>query len=350
MPALAGAGTAGVGAWALARRFGVLAGASAGIYIATVPMFVENSRDLRGYSLATLCGLVATILFFMPERLRSRRWLAVYGLVLGCAIAAHLYAGLVLVFHLAWVLGRRAWPEFRHLLAAWALAAAVAIVANGYILYVDVTQHGFLPPQFDPTFPRDVLFYLLGAQSLLAIGTWLSCAGLGLWAVRKRPEVWLAAGLVALAVAVLWLVVQPFYLYPRFFMFAIPGCAFLIAAAVQRWKVLAPVVLVGAVAAAVLEVPGYTQDPLALRQAAAIVERDSSAGKTVCLIHSDEQLLGAYAAAGFRVVSSASQLGQCTEVVVVSWGVDIPLRDEAAREFARATLVPAAYPTVVLER
>ena len=63
LPALAGGGTVGVGAWALARRFGMLAGASAGIYIATVPMFVENSRDLRGYSLATFCALVATVLF-----------------------------------------------------------------------------------------------------------------------------------------------------------------------------------------------------------------------------------------------------------------------------------------------
>jgi hypothetical protein len=195
-----------------------------------------------------------------------------------------------------------------------------------------------------------VLFYLLGAQSLLAIGVWLSCAGLGLWVVRRERAVWLAVGLVALTVALLWLVIKPFYLYPRFFMFAIPGCAFLIAAAVQRWKVLAPVVLVGAVAAAVLQVPGYTQDPLALRQAAALVEQDSARGGTVCLIHSDEQVLGAYVAGGFTVVTSADQLDRCTEVVVVSWGVDIPLRNEAARRFARATLIPAAYPTVVLER
>ena len=350
LPALAGGGTAGVGAWALAKRFGVLAGASAGLYIATVPMFIENSRDLRGYSLATFCGLMATVLFFMPDRLRSRRWLVLYGLVLGCAVAAHAYAGLVLVFHVLWVLSRRSWPEFRHLLPAWTLAVVVAVATNGYILYVDATQHGFLPSQFSPTFPSDLLFYLLGAQSLVAIGIWMSAVGLGLWVVRKERAVWLGIGVVAFAVVVMWVVIKPFYLYPRFFMFVIPGCAYLIAAAVRRWKVLAPVALVAAVAAAVLEVPGYTQDPLALRQAAAVVERDSAHGDTVCLIHSDEQVLGAYVAGGFTVVSSADQLDKCTEVVVVSWGIEIPLRDQAARMFTRATLLPAVYPTVVLER
>src|SRR5258706_11184070 len=55
LPAAAGAATAGGAAWALAARVGVLAGAPAGIYIATVPMFVRDNRRLRGYSPATPC-------------------------------------------------------------------------------------------------------------------------------------------------------------------------------------------------------------------------------------------------------------------------------------------------------
>ncbi len=350
MPALAAGGTVGVSAWALAKRFGLLAGASAGAYIASVPMFVENSRDLRGYSLAAFCGVMATVLYFMPEKLRQRRWLALYGALLGLAVAAHAYAGLVLVAHVLWVLSKRSWPEFRHFLPAWVLAGAIAVAANGYILWIDATQHGFLSKMFDPTFPRDMAFYLLGAQSLLAIGLWLSAAGLGLFAVRREKVVWISLALVVATVLVLWLVIQPFYLYPRFFIFAIPGCAYLIAAAVRRWKVLAPVVLLGAVAAGLVEAPGYTQDPLALRQAAAIIAQDSAKGDVVCLIHSDEQVLGAYVASGFTVVSAAGELQGCDEVVVVSWGVDIPIRDQAAREFGRATQVPAAYPTVLLRR
>ncbi|TMC89760.1 MAG: hypothetical protein E6J12_08750, partial [Chloroflexi bacterium] len=204
MPALAAGGTVGVTTIALASRFGLLAGIPAGLYVATNPMFVENSRDLRGYSLATFCGLVATVLFFGP---RTRWRLAAYGALLGLAIAAHAYAGLILVAHILWVVARRSWPELRQLAPAWGLAAAIAIAANGYILWVDVTQHGFIPGMFDPAFPRDLVLYLLGARSLLAIGLWLSTFGLGLWALRRERLVWAAVLLVVAAAGVLWLVI-----------------------------------------------------------------------------------------------------------------------------------------------
>ena len=347
VPALAAGGTVGVAAWALAQRFGQLAGASAAVYLATNPMFVENSRDVRGYSLATLCGLLATVLFFGP---RTRWRLVLYGSLLGLAIAAHAYAGLVLVAHVVWVLVRRSWPEFRTLFPAWVLASVIAVAANGYILWVDATQHGFLAKLFDPTFPVELVTYLLGAPSLLALGLWLSAAGLGLFAARREPLVWASIAIVAVAAAVVWLVVQPPFLYPRFFIVALLGVAYLLAAAVKRWRVLAPVVLLGGIAGALVEVPNYTADPLALRQAAAAVSSADAAGQRVCLIHSDEQVLGAYAPSGFTVVTSAGQLQACDVVVVVSWGVEIPLRDEAAREFTKATQIPAVYPTVVLER
>src|SRR5258708_34722874 len=61
VPALGAGGTVGVSAAVLARQFGLLAGACAGLFIATNPMFVENSRDLRGYSLAALLALLATL-------------------------------------------------------------------------------------------------------------------------------------------------------------------------------------------------------------------------------------------------------------------------------------------------
>jgi len=351
VPALAAGGAVGVTATALAERFGLVAGLSAGLYVATNPMFVENSRDLRGYSLAALCGVLATVLFLKsPSPLRSKKLLALYGALLGLAIAAHVFAGLVLVAHVLWVVARRSWPDLRRLVPAWILAGVIAVAANGYILWVDVTQHGFLPKQFDPTFPRDLVLYLLGAPSLLALGLWLSAAGLGLWALRKERLFWVALGLAAAAAALLWLVIQPYYLYPRFFIFLIPGVAFVLAAAVQRWKVLAPVVVLGAVAAVIAQVPNYTADPLALRQAAREVAAADGAGKRVCLIHSDEQVLGAYAPKGFTVISSADQLGGCDEVLIVSWAIDIPLRDEAARQFPHARQIPAVYPTVVLER
>jgi hypothetical protein len=121
------------------------------------------------------------------------------------------------------------------------------------------------------------------------------------------------------------------------------------AAAVRRWWVLAPVVVAGAVAAVVAQVPGYTEDPLALPQAAAVVNQLHASGGRACVLHIDEQVLAAYTTE-FTVVSSADQLAACDAVVVVSWNVDIALRDEAARDFPRQSTLNAYYPAVVLDR
>ncbi len=183
----------------------------------------------------------------------------------------------------------------------------IGAAANRNIEVMVFVQHGFPASQFDPTFPRALLLFLLGAPSLLAVGLWLSTFGLGLWAARGEPVVWASVGVVAAVVAVLWLVLQPAYLFPRFFIFLIPGIAYVMAAAIQRWKVLAPVVLAGAVAAVVTQVPGYTEDPLALPQAAAAVESARHAGRIACVVHSDEQVLAAYTT-NFKVVTSAGEL------------------------------------------
>jgi hypothetical protein len=161
--------------------------------------------------------------------------------------------------------------------------------------------------------------------------------------------VWASIAVFAVVVAILWLVLKPAYLFPRFFIFLIPGVAYLVAAGVQRWKVLAPIVLAGAFAAVAAEVPLYTVDPLALPQAAQAAENTKAAGGTACVIHSDEQILAAYTN-DFRVITNADELSGCTTVVVVSWGIDLALRDVAAQEFPHRTVLPAYYPTVVLGR
>ena len=347
LPAIAAGGTVGVMAALLSARFGVIAGACAGLYIASDPLFVENSRDVRGYSLAALCAVLATLL--VTRALAGwRRW--VYGLLLGLAIAAHLFSGLVLVAHVVWVLTRRPRPELRRLAPAWLVAGVIGLGANASILWIDLTQHGLIPGKFEPGFPRDLVFYLVGAPVLLTIGLWLSAAALGLWLVRDERWVLPSLLTVAAAVAILWIGLHPAYLYPRFFMFLVPGFAYLVAAAVSRWKlVLAPVVLLGVAAAAWFQVPGYTADSLALRESARVVERANAEGRRACVIHSDEQVLGAYAK-GFFTVTSADQLASCDLVVVVSWALDLPLRDLAAQQFPRARALEADYPAVVLER
>jgi len=345
VPALAAGGTVGVSTAVLAKRFGLVAGACAGIFIATNPLFVENSRDLRGYSLAALLAVLATIAMFR----RGTGARAAYAVLMGLAIATHVFVVVVLVAHVSWIALRRSWPELREHAPAGIAALVIGAAANANIEWMEFVQHGFPSSQFDPAFPRDLVLFLLGAPSLLAVGLWLSTFGLGLWAVRREPLVWVSVAVVVVVVALLWLVLQPAYLFPRFFIFLVPGIAYLMAAAVQRWKVLAPVVLIGAVAAVAAQVPAYTQDPLALPQAAAAVERVHAAGGTACVIHSDESVLAAYSTE-FEVVTAADQLAGCDAVVVVSWNVDLELRDLAAQEFPRRTLLPASYPAVVLGR
>src|SRR5688500_3214601 len=104
LPALCGAGTAGlVAAWS-SRRWGVVAGVGAGCAVAVNPMFAELSRNVRGYSLVTLCCTAATFLLVESVsgaggpagRARSGRW---YVGLLAVALSTHLYAALVVLGH-----------------------------------------------------------------------------------------------------------------------------------------------------------------------------------------------------------------------------------------------------------
>jgi len=255
----------------------------------------------------------------------------------------------VLLAHVAWIATRRSRAQLIQLAPAWLAAGLIGVAANAEIQLIEVTQKGLPPSLFYPDFPRDLVFFLVGAPALLPLGLWLATATLGLWPLRREPWLWAALAVVAGVVAVLWLGLQPAFLYPRFFIFLVPGCAYLMAAAIARWKVLAPVVVLGAISAAAGQVAGYTQDPLALPAAAAAVQRVHAAGGRACVISIDEQVLAAYTG-GFTVVTRPEQLASCDAVVVVSWNVDLSLRALAAQEFPRITRLPAAYPAVVLER
>src|SRR5438552_10639151 len=365
LPALAAGGAVGLSTGALVRRFGLLAGVCAGLYIATDPLFVDNSRDLRGYSLAALGSVAGTLLVLsihgevtkpvlpihgeVSAKPTEGLKLVAYAVIMGLAMAAQLFVGVVLLCHIAWLVSERSWPGLRRLAPAWAAAALIGLGANAHIQVMEYTQHGLPPPVFYPTYPRDLILFVIGAPVLLPVGLWLASVGLGLWTQRRAPWLWASLAVLAAAVLVLWLGLKPAFLYPRFFIFLVPASAFLMAAAIQRWWVVAPVVLLGAVVAAVSQAPGYTQDPLALPAAAAAVEHIDASGRRACVIHSDEQVLSAYTSR-FTVVTRPDELANCDAVVVVSWGVDLALRDQAAQEFPRLTTLPAYYPTVVLER
>lgn len=357
LPAIAAAATVGISTSALSRRFGLIAGVCAGIFIATDPIFSDNSRDLRGYSLATLGSVIATIL--LPDLwgpraegvgvLKRRVGMIAYAAAMAIAISAQVFSGAVLLCHLAYVLIRRPRGEFIALVPASVVAGVIGIAAYVPIYYRELTSHGLPPGYFYPTFPRDLIFFLAGAPFLLPMALWLATAVLGLWTERRTAAVWTTIAVVGAVVVIFWLILQPAYFYPRFFIFLVPGIAYLMASAIHRWWVLAPLVLVGAGLVAYDEVPTWTEEPLALPQAAAAAERIHASGGKACVIHSDEQILTAYTSE-FTVVTQSDQLAECDAVIVVSWGVDLALRDQAAQEFPRLTTLKAYYPAVVLER
>ena len=346
LPAVAAGGVVGLTTAMLSRRFGLVAGVCAGLFIAADPLFVDNSRDLRGYSLAAFGAVLGTVILAGTW---TRRRLAAYAVVMGLAIAAQLFAGVVLLMHVAWIVTRGSRRQLIEPAPAWVAAAAIGVAANAGIQGLLLVQHGYPPALFYPTFPRDLALFLLGAPVLLPVGLWLATVLLGLFALRRERWVWAGLATVALVVAVLWLGLRPAYLYPRFFIFLVPACAYVMAGAIARWKILAPLVLTGAVVAGAGQLAGYTEDPLALPRAAAAIERVHAAGGRACVLHADEQVVAAYTK-DFEVVTRAGQLAGCDAVVVVSWNVDLAIRDAAAREFPCATALQAYYPAVVLER
>src|SRR6266705_4793051 len=206
LPAFGGGATVGLSTGVLVRRFGLLAGVCAGLYIATDPLFVDNSRDLRGYSLAALLALLATLV--VVESKWSRGRLLLYAVLLGLAIATHVFVAVVLLAHVAWIASKRSPAMLKQLAPAWLVAFLIGAAANAYIEVLVFIQHGFPPSMFDSTFPRAIVLFLLGAPAPLPLVLWLTPVALGLWVVRREAWVWASVAVLAGVVALLWLVLQ----------------------------------------------------------------------------------------------------------------------------------------------
>src|SRR6266511_2331402 len=77
-----------------------------------------------------------------------------------------------------------------------------------------------------------ILVRRFGLLAGLCAGLFVATALLGVWVERRRPWLWAIAAVVAAVVLILWLGLQPAFLYPRFFIFLVPAIAYLMAAAV----------------------------------------------------------------------------------------------------------------------
>jgi hypothetical protein len=202
---------------------------------------------------------------------------------------------------------------------------------------------------FQPEFPVALVRSLFGDNAKLAVGLWLSVAVLGLWASRGERWLWPLACLVTAVLAITWLVLQPPFLYPRFFIFLLPASAYLIASAIRRWPLLAAAVWLGMLSAVLSQVPGYSNDPLALRQVASVIRETRASERRPCVLAVDDIVVMAYSN-GFRRVARQDELAGCDVVIIASWNGDPALRSAVLQEFPIQRLLPAQYPAIVASR
>jgi len=344
LPAIAAGLTVGFMVALLVRRFGRLAGVSAGLFIATDPIFVEQSRELRGYSTMALFAVLSTL---MLDGYPTRKRRLLYGVFLAAAIAAQSFAVLLILGHLL-LLSVRNRPALRSFAPAGLLGGLSGLAINTRVVAIELSSHA-LARAFHPSFPWELVWYTLGTYSVVSVGLWLGVAALGIWALRGEKWLWWLAGGLGGTVLLLWLVVQPPVLFPRFFIYLVPASAYLMAAAVKRWWVLAPLVVLGAGFAAVSQAHYYATDQLPLHQVAHVIARTHADGGRACVLRGDEKVVHAYSSA-FVTVSSSKELPSCQTVVVVTGDADATLRDIAVREFPVHHQLQAIYPTLVLTR
>jgi uncharacterized membrane protein len=326
LPVFYGAGTVAALTWTIGRRLGLVAGVTAGAIVATNPVFAEQARLVRGYSLATFAVVVAGISIVSYLRGGSRWWLVAHGVGAAVAVGTHLYAGVALAAlgfgAIAWWLASRRRPDVA-VVSTWLLAAVAAILVYAPTWHYLRQMSEERGKVFHPSFPADAASAVLG-DSPVAIVALAVLGALAIVALASdglaSPPAAAAVGGIAAAVAALtmvWLVVQPFDLYPRFLVVLVPMVAVGAAIAVARWPSLAVVVAVAVVAMAVTSSTSWFSEA-PNREAAKLLASARDRGLAPCV-------LGGAALAAYErnlpEVHGPSDLAACDVFVRVgSWG------------------------------
>lgn len=289
LPAVFGAGTVAVSGWWLAWRWGAPAAIVGAAVLATNPAFAGASRTVRGYSLLAFLAVVSTLLMMRLVAGDERRWTGVaYVLVTAAGLAAHFYMGLVLVAHIAYVLSRGgAVAQWR---ARWYASSTLGALA--YLGMADTMASAAKGRgrHFYASFPLDAVRTVLGKNPLAVVSLALLVAAV-CRVVGMRRTVLLPAAVVTSLLVVLWLVVQPQDLYPRFLVWLVPGVAACVTMAVARWRLAAAApALIAVIAMVVTEVPDWRADDMALPRAASIVDAARARGDTPCAVGGESLL------------------------------------------------------------
>jgi hypothetical protein len=166
---------------------------------------------------------------------------------------------------------------------------------------------------------------------------------------------------LALVLVGLWAGLQSAALEDRFFVWLVPGVAYLVGVAVGRFRAGAVVAGGSAVLALASVVPGYTEQLTGYRAAAAVVRSVDAAGGRACVVGSTGVVpMLAYLdpSRDFTAVTDPSGLDSCDVVVIAAWwptsaqwfSQDRGVIDVAETRFAYRVVLPASDPALVLSK
>jgi hypothetical protein len=343
-PILFAALTVGLLAGWCARKWGLLAGATVALVVGANPALSDLARSVRGYSLLTFCAVGTTLLAWeLLTKQAPGRWVApCYVALLVVGIGTHFYALIFLGAQAVFVLVRRQLNE------AWIKRWLIAVVL-GALVYVRI-GHRMLSSEKSGAFQRgfmgDLTRQLLGDQAVAVVI--LSILFLGaLWLVRKRADVLLPLLAIAVVAAVIWIILRPQFLAPRFLIWLVPTVAVAVAYVVARFPAAAVLVLIAVVAMIGRDAHYWNATEWPTAEAAARVDAARAQGQTVCGLLSSGEAVLAYTRQPTRA-RTPQQLADCD--VVVSFNPTAAQRKLAQGVLPYSWTVGGRYPAVFYAR
>ncbi len=206
--------------------------------------FIQYTREARGYALATLLTVTATWSLVRLVQDGKARWAASYGLLSALAVYAHLFAALVPLAHLAWLIPR--WRE-HHFPRGWIVKShlvAAALVTPAFVLALGAGPGPvrWLHPTTFPILSRTWTL-LSGCSPWLGAGTLLALMALVADLLRTdaaserrwRLHLVLSWALVPVGITLLvsWLLVP--LVHPRFLIIVVPALCLALGVALETW-------------------------------------------------------------------------------------------------------------------
>jgi hypothetical protein len=338
-PITLGAGTVGLLAHALARRWGLLPALAGAVVLATNPAFLSFSGEVRGYSLLTLAAVASTLLLLrLQEHGPSRIVGTGYIVTVAAGLATNPYMVFVVVGHVVYLAVHRGitWRWWVVRWPAGLLLGGIPQFVNRKATRATVRARG---RHFQPGFPVELARSLLGTRTIAAVLV-LALVLVACWHYRPSRALVALVLTYTAAVAVIWRWWAPFDLYTRLFIWLTPVVAVGVAVAVARYRPLALLAIAAATVSLVPQLDGYTEDGLATRAASRVI--GDLRTEAVCSLGWRTEALEVYETT--RQVNDVAGLDGCALVVDLVPSQDPALTAAASRRFAYSFVLRARTP------